>query len=147
MSSTRILIAGIEETNRRLAAVFNDCELTFVATMSEAKTALAEPCDAIVIAVRFDESRMFDLIRYLKADAALSRLPVVCYRSGRRSLMASALGRQGVELAARTLGANDFVDMIGEPSVESGNLKLREAVFRAVRQSRPGTSTPRVAAG
>lgn len=120
----------------RLSDVFNDCDVTFAETMAEAQAALAQPYDMLLIAVRFDESRMFDLLRYLKSDRTLSRTPVICYRSARRALNATAVGRQGVELASRTLGASDFVDLVSDPDLERGNQKFREAVFRAIERGR-----------
>lgn len=136
MKRPRILIAGIEETRQRLSDVFNDCDVTFAETMAEAQAALAQPYDMILIAVRFDESRMFDLLRYLKADGTLSRIPVICYRSAQRALQATDLGRQGVELASRTLGASDFIDLVTDPDLERGNQKLRDALFRAMETRR-----------
>lgn len=132
MASLRILIAGIEESNPRLSAIFDDCDVTFVSTMTEAEAALAEPYDVMLIAVRFDESRMFDLMRYLKENP-VSRMPVICYRSSRRSLIATDLGRQGVELASRALGASDFLDLVTDPDTERANQRFREAVLRLVK--------------
>ena len=104
--------------------------------MSDVRAALAHSYDAILVAVGFDESRMFELLRYLQSDSALSRTPVICYRSGRRALAATILGRQAVELASRALGASDFVDLISDPDVERGNLRFRETVRRAVESGR-----------
>jgi hypothetical protein len=136
MARMRILIAGIEESNPRLAAIFHDCDATFVDTMAEAQVALAQPYDVLLIAVRFDESRMFDLLRYLKSHGTLSRLPVICYRSSRRSLIATPLARQGVQLASCALGASDFVDLVADRDTERANQRFREAVFRAVESVR-----------
>ncbi|MGQ0750936.1 MAG: hypothetical protein ACT4PS_10415 [Betaproteobacteria bacterium] len=136
MARLRILIAGIEESNPRLSLIFDDCVATFVHTMAEVEAALAEPYDVMLIAVRFDESRMFDLLRHLKSNPAVSRMPVICYRSSRRSLMATPLGRQGVELASRALGACDFLDLVTDPDIEGANRRFREAVFRAAQSVR-----------
>lgn len=138
MPTPRILIAGIEESNPRLAAIFRDCNAKFVDTISEAQTELAaQRYDVILVAVRFDESRMFDFMRYLKAHESLSAVPVICYRSGRRALAATELGRLSVELAARALGAREFVDLLNDPDIEHGNAKMREAVMRAAGASPP----------
>jgi hypothetical protein len=136
MARPRILIAGIEESNPRLSAIFGDCDVTFVDRMAEAEAALVEPYDVMLIAVRFDESRMFDLMRYLKANPALSRMPVICYRSSRRSLIATPLGRQGVELASRALGASDFLDLVTDRDAERANARFRDAVFRVAESVR-----------
>ena len=132
MARARILIAGIEESNRRLAAIFADCEAKFVDTIAEAQAELAaQRYDVVLIAIRFDESRMFDFLHYLKSHPSLGGLPVICYRSAQRALAATELGRLSVELAARALGAHDFVDLVSDPDFEQGNAKMREAVLRA----------------
>ena len=132
MALPRILIAGIEDSNRRLAGIFADFDAKFVDTIVQAQSELAtKRYDVILIAVRFDESRMFDFLRYLKSDPSLSSVPVICYRSARRALAATDMGRLSVELAARALGAYDFVDILTEPDIERGNARMRETVMRA----------------
>jgi CheY-like chemotaxis protein len=136
MALPRILIAGIEDSNRRLAGIFADCDAKFVSTIAEAQAELAAGrYDVILIAVRFDESRMFDFMRYLKSNPSLSSLPVICYRSARRALAATDMGRLSVELAARALGAYDFVDILTDPDIERGNARMRETVMRAAGAS------------
>jgi CheY-like chemotaxis protein len=132
MARPRILIAGIDDSNPRLAAIFRDWNAKFVSTITEAQSELAaQRYDVILVAVRFDESRMFDFLRYLKSHESLSAVPVICYRSARRALAATELGRMSVELAARALGAREFVDLLTDPDIERGNAKMREAVMRA----------------
>ena len=132
MALPRILIAGIEDSNRRLAGIFADFDAKFVDTIVQAQSELATGrYDVILIAVRFDESRMFDFLRYLKSNPSLSLIPVICYRSARRALAATDMGRLSVELAARALGAYDFVDILTDPDIERGNARMRETVMRA----------------
>ena len=132
MALPRILIAGIEDSNRRLAGIFADFDAKFVDTIVQAQSELATGrYDVILNAVRFDESRMFDFLRYLKSNPSLSLIPVICYRSARRALAATDMGRLSVELAARALGAYDFVDILTDPDIERGNARMRETVMRA----------------
>lgn len=119
----RILIAGIDESDAR--RLFADCDVTLARTMDGVRTALAQHYDALLVAVRFDESRMFDLLRHMKSDTTLSQVPIVCYESGRRALKETKLGRKAVELASRALGVDDFVD-------GQDNTELRETVFRVI---------------
>lgn len=124
----RILIAGIPETRERLLRLFADSDVKFVTTMHEAQEALLSPLDAVVVAVRFDESRMFDLLRHIKDDGSLARLPIVCYRTESGPVTTTALALQAVQLATRSLGAADFVDLAG------GHVdkRLKDAVFAAI---------------
>ena len=134
MTATRILIAGIQESNKRLSRLFCDCDVRFVRTMDEAGTALLRPYDVVLIAIRFDESRMFELLRHIKSDGRLSKLPVICYRSAPGPVTATALARQAIELATHALGAT-FVDLVSDSDTERANERLRDTVFGAVEAS------------
>jgi len=137
MTATRILIAGIQESNKRLSRLFCDCDVRFVRTMDEAGTALLRPYDVVLIAIRFDESRMFELLRHIKSDGRLSKLPVICYRSASGPVTATALARQAIELATHGLGAT-FIDLVSDSDTERANARLRDTVFRAVEASTRG---------
>jgi hypothetical protein len=134
----RILIAGIPETRDRLLRLFSDCDVTFAATMYEAEEVLLEPVDAVLIAVRFDESRMFDLLRHMKSDSSLARLPVICYRTESGPVTATPLALQAVQLAARSLGAHDFIDLVTAHS----DKRLRDTVLAAIAAARQVSSNP-----
>lgn len=62
----RILLACAECAYRRLLALFPDHELTYARNFIDAEATLkADGFDLIMIGSRFDESRMFDLLRYV----------------------------------------------------------------------------------
>jgi hypothetical protein len=103
--------------------------------MAQAEAALTSSYDVVLVAVRFDESRMFDLQRYLKSDRNLSRIPVTCYRSAPGPVTATALARQAIVLASRALGA-DFIDLVGYSNTELGNQQLRDTVLHAAKVGR-----------
>ena len=80
----RVLVADTPEGDRRLAAILAGCELKFVRTLDEARRALKDDgFDLVLIGVHFDDSRMFDLLRYMRANPGKPGRSVVCMRSQR----------------------------------------------------------------
>ena len=80
----KILVAGIPRTNQRISAIFADCNITFVNTLADATAALSERYDLVLIAVSFDESRMFELLRYAREIGSMRRAPVTSGISPKR---------------------------------------------------------------
>ena len=103
-----------------------------VTTMAEAQIALRgpEPFDMVLIGIHFDESRMFDLLRLVKADRQHWKVPVICFRGGDRPETQGRLAMQGIELACGALGANALVDVVSYKSENDGDLALRAEVER-----------------
>ena len=65
----RVLVADTAEGDRRIAAILSGYELRFVRTLEEARCALQDDgIDLVLIGVHFDDSRMFDLLRYVRAN-------------------------------------------------------------------------------
>ena len=129
----KILVAGIPRTNQRISAIFADCNITFVNTLADATAALSARYDLVLIAVSFDESRMFELLRYAREIGLMRRAPVVCYRSKPGPVTSTPLARQAIELACRSVGA-DFFDQEAFSNAEAGNRAIREAVLKLVRE-------------
>jgi hypothetical protein len=75
----------------------------------------------ILCGVHFDESRMYDLLRYVRGE--FPRLPFVCCRV--LSSEIPAISREAIELAAKTLGAAIFID-VSTLSQELGNEQADE---------------------
>jgi len=64
----RILIADVPQMDARYHAALCGWEVAFVRTMSQARRAITERYDLVVIGVYFDDSQMFDLVRDIRAD-------------------------------------------------------------------------------
>jgi hypothetical protein len=96
-----------QETVRHL--LDDDVELKSVATLQEAREALGVD-DAIVLAlcgVHFDESRMYDLLRYVRAT--YPALPFLCCRVLDSEI--PQISREAIRIAAEALGATFFIDL------------------------------------
>ena len=120
----RILVADTPESDRRLTEVLDGHELVFARTLSEAQRLLAqETFDLVLVGVHFDDSRMFDLVRHIRSGGQ-AEPPVVCVRSYR--FVSPALSIEGLEIAAKALACNLFVDLTKYPDDARGNAEVRK---------------------
>jgi hypothetical protein len=112
MSPTpRILVADTADSLAVLRdALTSAASLVPAATLDQAKAALAVPPALVVCGCHFDEGRMYDLLRYMKASDVLSRVPFVAMRCVEGELLDDAL-YESVKIAVRALGGNAFVDL------------------------------------
>ena len=110
-SSPRILAAdepeGIAVLQQALATTL---ELKVVYTLDAARAALAEPPPLVICGCQFDEGRMYDLLRHLKAQAPLQRVPFMAVRCLQGELEDAIY--ESVKIAVRALGGNAFVDLL-----------------------------------
>jgi DNA-binding response OmpR family regulator len=127
----RILVADVPQMDVRYAAALAGWQSVFVRTIAEARDALAAARhDLVAIGVYFDDSRMFDLVRSLRGDAAQADVPIVCVR-GRSGFF--AVRTRTLELSVKALGADEFMDLVHFGDDEAGNAALGETVKRLLR--------------
>lgn len=125
----RILVAINPEGHDRLAAILSGHDLAFVETMTEAQSILAaRPFDLILIGTRFDESRMFELVRHVKSVEKTADTPVVCFRGILGRHPKETVVVEGLVLGCQALGAASFHDFVDYPDTAAGNRAIREIV-------------------
>lgn len=133
----RLLLAGTPTGLRVLRLIFEgEAELLSAETLPQATRLLAADPDLIVCTLRFDESRMFELLR--AAKRAAPGVKFVCCRPtpgviGGRALEAAAM-------AARSAGAAGYLDLAElrrRHGVAAGDAKFRAILLRlaSVRQA------------
>jgi hypothetical protein len=83
------------------------CQVIPAYTMPVAMELVRDRIQLVVCSLHFDESRMFDLLSYMRI--AMPRLPVVCCAMMQTQLSEAAM--HDLTVAARELGAVDFIDM------------------------------------
>jgi len=124
----KILVADGQDISRRIDKILKAYELTFVHTLGEAVRALDRlDYDLIIIGVHFDESRMFDLLRHVRAEERYQAKPVVCVASQR---FGSPISIEGLEIATRALAASAFIDFARYGDDDEGNAAIRSVVER-----------------
>ena len=103
-----VLVA--DHADARLSGILAAHELAFVRTLDEAKAALAgRNFDLILIGVHFDESRMFDLLRYVRWQERHRATPVICVLTV--DFTRHSIAAEGVEIAVKALGGTAFIDL------------------------------------
>jgi DNA-binding response OmpR family regulator len=120
-----ILVADVPQMDGRLATAFAGHELVFVRTMSAARHALEElRFDLVVIGVYFDDSRMFDLVRAIRADETHNEVPILCVR-GKPGF--TAIAGRTLEMTVKALAADAFIDLLHFSDDAAGDEALRAA--------------------
>jgi hypothetical protein len=123
--SKKILVADTPEGDRRLLQILSGYELSFVRTMGEARRALeADGFVLVLVGVHFDDSRMFDLLRYLQASGRHGNRPLVCVRSQR--FTSPAISIEGLEIATKALGCTLFLDLTWYADDANGRSAVRQ---------------------
>jgi hypothetical protein len=107
----RIVVADTPDSVQAFrAALTTPLPLVCVGTFEEARRAL-EPTPALVICgCHFDEGRMYDLLRLMKASPGLQRVPFMAVRCLEGELDDALY--ESVKIAVRALGGNAFVDLL-----------------------------------
>jgi len=140
----RILIADIAAVDARLQAILAGDALSFARTSGEAQRKLElAPFDLAVVCLRFDESRMFDLLGHIRDTPSLATLPVACVRGDGVHADAPAIERY--RRSALAVGASALVDFEALPAGEAGNDSIRRQLYgcidKGTRMARSSTYT------
>jgi response regulator of citrate/malate metabolism len=121
-----ILVADVPSMDGRYTAALAGWPLVFVRTMREAHALLEDQrCSLVVIGVYFDDSRMFDLVRFVRNDDIHNEVPIVCVRG---SPGFTAVTTRTLEMAVKALSADAFVDLLHFDDERAGEAALRAVV-------------------
>jgi CheY-like chemotaxis protein len=142
MDKKRILVADIPEGRERVKQALKDQphELVLTDSLREAKELLkhggAHAFDLIICGMHFDDSRMFDLLQFVRRYDTLEELPFVVIRERHAHLQATTPSTLS---SAPLLGVCRVIET-GALSDEDSNRILREAIEyclnRPVKQMR-----------
>lgn len=107
----KILVAASAEPRSVLERVLAGHELCCAETVAQAELLLRKSAfDLIICTVIFDESRMFDLLRSVRATPEWQGIPFVCARV-RTHILDSRLALEAIAFTCRALGAVSFLDI------------------------------------
>ena len=107
----RILVADTPECfDAFRSALTSSFALVRATTFEQAQAALDVPPVLVVCGCHFDEGRMYDLLRQLKATPELSKVPFMAVRCVEGELDDALY--ESVKIAVRALGGNAFVDLL-----------------------------------
>lgn len=146
--SRPVLVAAVPAAVERLCRLLPDQRTVCPATLVEAQVALARERFALaLIGVHFDESRMFDLISYVRASSLNRGVPIVCVLGVRRKLSKLTVhllqetinGMAGCQFLNLTLIADDDV---GNALVRSALMEYLDPLLpeRTLQQLKPSST-------
>jgi len=111
----KIVVAASPEPRAVLERVLAGHDLVCAETISQTVGFLADGrVDLIVCTVVFDESKMFELLRVVKAAPEWRSIPFVCARV-RPHILRSQTSLEAAALTCRMLGADAFLDIADYP--------------------------------
>jgi hypothetical protein len=107
---TKVLVADVAEMDERIRECLPEHELTFVRTMVEAVRELRrDGYQVVVIGLHFDESRMFELLSYIRSLAKYDDTPVLCVQGLELTLPEAV--RKNIDVAVKAMGGKAFLDL------------------------------------
>ena len=116
------------------AALGEDVEIVDAHTMDDAVKQLKrpEPIRLVICTVYFDDSRMFDLLRWARSKYA--HIPFVCARIFPKDI--TRISIEAVSIAAESLGAAGFIDvpaLAAEHGDAEATQRLRDVLLAQLR--------------
>ena len=129
----RILVADIAAVDRRLRDALAGDSLSFARTSTEAQKKLElAPFDLAVVCLRFDESRMFELVGHIRSTPRLADLPVACVRGD--GVQASSTAVDRYRHTALAIGARALIDFEAVPVGPAGNDSIRRQLYECLEK-------------
>lgn len=119
---------GVDRLRNVLAPDFT---LIFCHSLAEVEKQLDSGADAIVCGTNFDESRMFELLRTVKADTKYKSIPFVCIKVLDGVLHDATYA--SVKKASTLMGASGFFDL-AQARAELGKVEAAAELRRMLRQ-------------
>jgi hypothetical protein len=112
-SAASILVADTPEGVAAFRRALPPAALLVPAYSVDEARALMEPPPALVVCgCHFDEGRMYDLLRHMKATPELARVPFMAVRCVEGDMALDDALFESVKIAVRALGGNAFVDLL-----------------------------------
>jgi DNA-binding NtrC family response regulator len=106
----KVLVADTPETDGKIRDCLPDHDLHFVRTMHQAITALRhDGFQLVVIGMEFDESRMLELLQYIRTLPHYKEVPVVCVHADYLNLSETVI--RNIDVAVKALGGIAFLDL------------------------------------
>lgn len=138
----KILTAVAPDTEERVRRILSGHDLLFVHDLPAARAALDHTVKLIFVGARFDESRMFDLLDYIRKDVEHRKIPIVAAIVAPTQMSGETV--RGLAHATKIFGASVFVNLndFGDDQLENSRIRIivdalllpPEAVSRAAEK-------------
>ena len=121
---TKILCAVAPDTEERVRRILTGHDLHFARGIHAAEDVLkTQGVRLVVVGARFDESRMFDLLDYIRKNAEHKKIPIVAAIVGVTQMSRATVA--GLEYATKIFGASVFLNLNDFADNETENTRLR----------------------
>ncbi len=108
-------------------------------TLQQAKALVTADTPLVLCDCHFDEGRMYELLRYMKARPALSRVPFLAIRVSEGELEDAMY--ESVKIATKALGADGFIDLF-RWQVRHGEAEAAHRLTRSIELLASGGRLP-----
>jgi hypothetical protein len=120
----RILTAVAPDTEERVRRILSGHDVLFVNDLDAAEAALEDNgLKLIFVGARFDESRMFDLLEYIRRHAELKKIPIVAAIIAPTRMSSETVA--GLAHTTKIFGASVFVNLNDFSDDDTQNTRLR----------------------
>jgi hypothetical protein len=107
---TNVLAAVVPEMDEKLRECLPDHPLSFARSMLDAMSALRHDAyQLIVIGLDFDESRMLELLQYVRGLPKYQEVPAVCVHANDMHLSEAVM--KNIDVAVKALGGIGFLNL------------------------------------
>ena len=121
---TTILCAVAPDTEERVRRILAGHDMHFVRDIDAAEAALKkEGIGLVLVGARFDESRMFDLLDYIRKKAEHKKIPIVAAVVGVTQMSRETVA--GLKYATKIFGASVFLNLNDFADDDTDNTRLR----------------------
>src|SRR5688572_12494521 len=111
----RILCAVAPDTEERVRRILTGHDLHFMSDLAAAAAALEnDGIKLIFVGARFDDSRMFDLLDYIRKDARHRKIPIVAAVVGATTMSEETVS--GLAHTTKIFGASLFINLNDLPT-------------------------------
>jgi PleD family two-component response regulator len=109
-AQARVLVADVPEMDEKIRECLPGHDLTFVRTMYDAIGKLRrDGFQLVVIGLDFDESRMLELLQYVRGLPRYKDVPVVCVHAENMNLREAVM--KNIDVAVKALGGIGFLNL------------------------------------
>ena len=120
----RILTAVHPDTVERISRILKCHDLVIVETIKAARAALdADTIDLIFVGARFDQSRMFDFLDFLRKHVEHRKIPIAAAIVIPTKMSANTI--KGIAHTSKIYGASLFINLNDFPDEPVSNQRVR----------------------
>jgi len=120
----RILTAVAPDTEKRVRRILTGHDVVFVRHLDDARAVLLTGgIELILVGARFDESRMFDLLDYIRKDVEHKKIPIVAAVIAPTRMSTATV--EGLAHTTKIFGASVFINLNDFSDDDTQNARLR----------------------